>query len=444
MPTTRIIMPAVGQTTAEGTIVAWLKAEGERIERGDLLAEVETDKTSVPIEAFAAGFLRRIVRPAPAVVEAGETIALMTTTADEPLAPEPEAAGTLPTDGSGADGRPAPRATAAASGRAHVDAGRVAAGAAPIRTAAPLGVPGAAAGRVLATPMARQVAAALGVDLARVLGSGPGGRILEADVRAQAGPAPVRPLADEGTAGRPEHAPADGAAFGAGEDEYHELTPLRRAIATRMARSAREAPQFALSIDVDLTAAERAPRRSAASGRAKPAYTALLVKAVALALRRHPEMNAAFEEGRVRRSREVNVGVAMATSRGLLVPVVRGADALSLEAIRVTLDRLKAGAEAGRLPPDALSGGTFTISNLGMFGVDRFTAILNPPEAGILAVGRIGYRPVALGPTLESRVGVTLTLTVDHRVLDGAEAAGFLGTVRRLLEDPSEPETSGP
>ena len=251
----------------------------------------------------------------------------------------------------------------------------------------------------------------------------------------------MRAQAGRAEAARPADDPAadaalrlDGAAApGADGDEYRELSPLRRAIATRMTQSAGEAPQFALSIEVDLSAAERA------TSPARPAYTALLVRAVARALRRHPELNAAFEAGRIRRRRDVNVGVAVATERGLLVPVVRGADTLSLAQIQASIAGLKAGAEAGRLPPESLSGGTFTVSNLGMLGVDRFTAILNPPEAAILAVGKVGHRPVAIGPTLESRVGVTLTLTVDHRVADGADAARFLGTLRQLLEADPDP-----
>ncbi|MBI2939052.1 MAG: 2-oxo acid dehydrogenase subunit E2 [Chloroflexi bacterium] len=471
MATTSIAMPSFGQTTAEGRVVTWLKREGERVERGDALVEVETDKAVVAVEAFTAGYLRQILCLPDAVVSAGQVIAVVTSTVDEPIEDDGmtrAAANSLPEQ---------PRAV----------------GAAPDR-------------RILATPTARRLADELGVNLALVVGSGPGGRILENDVRTQSAAARRMPVPSDvapsgGTEEQGDRATERG---GDGRAEYVELSALRRAMGARMVRSVREAPQFALSVDADLTEVARLrspsplsdmgsgpggmgahlgpgttalgqisppsppprvgegawgersapappgdpklapmgpggevrPRGEDSAGR-KPSYTAVLVRVVATALRRHPEMNVAYEDGRLRRCQEVNVGVAMATPRGLLVPVIREADRRSLDEIGATIDTLRAQAAEGRLPVSAASGGTFTLSNLGMYGIDQFTAILNPPEVGILAVGRVGYRPVSVGALVESRLMVTLTLTVDHRAVDGVEAATFLATVRHLLEKQS-------
>jgi pyruvate dehydrogenase E2 component (dihydrolipoamide acetyltransferase) len=418
-------MPNFGQTTAEGTIVGWLKREGDRVERGEPLAEVETDKTTVQIEAYTPGYLRRILHRESAVVAAGTPIALLTTTAEEAVE---SAAPALVV---------AAHATPAPTGAPTTDF-------ATMPTSSTARTIGPATGprrhppeslepRVLATPTARRIAEDLGVDLTRVSGSGPGGRVLEADVRAQVDAARASsPTRSDWRGDQGVRSPA------LLSDEV-PLSNIRRTTGERMLQSIQQAPQFALSADVDLTAFERrAVRAAQTAANGKISFTAFLVHVVATALRQHPEMNSSYVDGRLRRFQDVNVGLAVATRRGLLVPVIRQTDRLSVDELASQIATLSAQARDHRLPPDALAGGTFTISNLGMYGIDRFTAILNPPEAGILAVGRIGRRPVAVerpdGATVEIRPMVSLTLTVDHRALDGADAATFLATVRDLIE----------
>jgi pyruvate dehydrogenase E2 component (dihydrolipoamide acetyltransferase) len=377
LATTHITLPNFGQTTAEGTLVAWLKREGDRVERGEALADVESDKTTVQVEAFVSGYLRQILRPAGSVVTAGEAIAVLTSSREEPIMAEMRAASDRKLE------RPQ-----------GVDTPRS---------------PGPAP-RVLATPAAKRLAQEHGLDLALLNGSGPGGRILEGDVRAYL--ENKQSVAEE-TSG-----------------DYRELSAARRAVAARMTRSAREAPQFTLSVDVDLTEVER--QRLQAQPR--PSYTAFVIKAVAEALRRHPQLNVAFENDRLRCHRAVHIGLAVATPNGLLAPVLRDADAKSVGELAAAIEALQEQARAGKLPQAAAGGATFSVSNLGMYGVDRFTALLNPPEAGILAVGRVAPRPVAVEGKVEVRPVATLTLTVDHRAADGAEAAQFLAAVRELLE----------
>jgi pyruvate dehydrogenase E2 component (dihydrolipoamide acetyltransferase) len=390
--TTTIAMPSFGQTAAESTLVAWLKKKGDRVERGEPLADVETDKTTVQVEAFVAGYLRETLCPAGSLVAAGEPIALLTSSLEEPIE----------------EVREAPNRKAESPPRAPTPPPQAAE--CPRPTVSPKAL--SSSPRILATPAAKRLAEAHGIDLSRVTGSGPGGRILEGDVRSRIENA--RP-ADDATA------------------EYRELSPLRRATAARMVQSVREAPQFSLAVDVDMTEVERLRARASP----KPSSTAIIVKAVVTALRTHPQLNVAYENDRIRSYRDVHIGLAVSTPRGLLAPVLRHADRMSVEELTAAIEVLQTQARNGKLPGSALGGATFTVSNLGMLGVDRFTAILNPPEAGILAVGRVAPRPVAVGAAVESRPVGTLTLTVDHRVVDGAEAAAFLSAVRENLERPS-------
>ena len=389
MAITKITMPNLGQTTADLTIVAWLKNEGDHVERGETLAEVETDKTTAPIETFVTGFLRTVLQPAGSVVTAGEPIAIMTSTADEPIDAEPMTAR-----------------------KEH---------SADLVPARPLDrqPPPTNRSRVLATPAAMQMAREHGIELRAIAGTGPAGRILVGDVEAHLGasPAAAKTVAPE--------------TISAGE--WLELSAVRRSTAARMVQSAREAPQFTLSVDVDMSGIER--RRAGAATGQKSSYTAHIVHAVAAALRRHPQMNVSYEAERLRRHEAIHIGLAVATPRGLVAPAVRDADRQTVEELNATINQLQAKAREGRLLAEALSGATFTVSNLGMYGIDRFTAILNPPQAGILAVGRIAPRPVSVNNRVETLQMVTLTLTVDHRAVDGAEAAMFLSAIRELLEE---------
>jgi pyruvate dehydrogenase E2 component (dihydrolipoamide acetyltransferase) len=378
---TRVILPKLGLTMDEGRLIAWHKKEGDRVAKGDVLFEVETDKANMEIEASAGGILRRILVPANATAPVTTVIALISDTADEPLpsVAEPVAA--------------------------RADAVRSAAGL--TQPAAPV-LPSDGE-RVRSSPAARKRAQELGVDINVVRGTGPGGRIGLDDVDAAAS------------------SPTAESAAALGETRV-PLTRMRRAVAEAMTRSAREAPQFSISRDVDMTAANA--RRKAAG----VSYTDVIVAAAARALRGHPRLRSRFDGDAVIESDRADIGIAVALDAGLIVPVVREADRKDLATLRDEREALEAAARSGHVPAGAFGGATLTVSNLGTFGVDRFTAIVNPPEAAILAVGRVADRvTVANGAPAVGPV-VSLTLSVDHRVADGADAAQFLADVAKQLE----------
>jgi len=382
---TRVILPKLGLTMDEGRLVAWHKKEGERVERGEVLFELETDKATMEIEALASGYVRRILVGADATAPVTTLIALISDTPDEALPDVAEAA---------------PRIVAAASA---VDAGR-----------APAAAPGTPDGeRIRSSPAARKRAQELGVDIDALRGTGPGGRINIEDVQAAANAGAARPVARTGN-GAPE--------------KREPLTRMRRAVAEVMARSAREAPQFSISRDVDMTAADAKRRAAGAS------FTDVIVAAVATALRAHPRLRSRFDGDALVVSDTIDVGLAVALDAGLIVPVLRGADRKPLGALREEREALEAAVRSGHAPGEAFGGAAITVSNLGTFGVDRFTAIVNPPEAAILAVGRVSERVVAVNGVAAVRSMVSLTLTVDHRVADGADAARYLSDVAKQLE----------
>jgi pyruvate dehydrogenase E2 component (dihydrolipoamide acetyltransferase) len=277
----------------------------------------------------------------------------------------------------------------------------------PLPTDGAVAAPSADGGRIVASPAAKKRAAELGVDLAAVRGTGPGGRIQIEDVDAAASPAPATIATDE---------------------RREPLTRMRRAVATAMSRSQRDVPQFAISRDVDMTAADARRRAAAVS------YTDVFVAACAMALREHPRLRSRFDGDALVTSEAIHVGVAVALDAGLIVTVVRDADRMDLAALRRERERLEEGARSGKLSADSLTGAVLTVSNLGTFGVDRFIALVNPPEAAILAVGRVDDRVVARDGQPALRKVATLTLSVDHRVADGADAARFLAAVARELE----------
>ncbi|TME96963.1 MAG: 2-oxo acid dehydrogenase subunit E2 [Chloroflexi bacterium] len=387
----------------EGRIVAWRKREGDRVRQGEILFEVETDKATMEVEAPAAGTLRRILVAADASAPVASVIALITTTADEPLPAD------VPTSGSPAPAAPKPSQRAGAQPSAGLGAPGArgpsvppSLGSSSMSSSPPDGE------RVRSSPAARKRAQELGVDIARVAGTGPGGRVTLEDVEgAKAAPLPS--------------AAADG--------EHREpLSRMRKAIAERMSRSWREAPQFSVSRDVDMTSANAARKKAGAS------YTDAIVAAAAKALAAHPRFRARFDGGTLVREDGVHVGIAVAVEDGLLVPVVRDADRKDLAALAKERERLEQHAHAGKLTAEELTGGVFSVSNLGTLGVDRFTAIVNPPEAAILAVGRVSDRVIAQAGQAVVRPVATLTLSVDHRVADGAAAARFLDDIAKALE----------
>jgi pyruvate dehydrogenase E2 component (dihydrolipoamide acetyltransferase) len=470
-------MPKFEMTQETGKVLAWLKNEGQMVEKGEPLLEVETDKVNQEVEAPASGILAAISAPPGQVVpiatpiayilKPGETLGASrgNTSSSVGTAGAPAAAGVAGAypAAAGAPVEPKP-AEAAPEENGHAKATPLAVRLAEsngidlnkVVGTGPLGritkedveaaIAAAAApevaGKIAAVPAARRLAKELDVDLAAVKGTGPEGRIQSVDVERTANElrakAPTAAPAET-------HAPAPVAPGGLTVRRIIPLTNIRRTIAERMTASVREAPQFTVSVDVDMKRAlgiVEDLKAATVEGKPKVTLTALIVRACAWALRQHPGVNASFQGdtgagGAIAEWEEVNIGVATAIDAGLIVPVVKAADTLGLRAIAAQLTDLSGRAREGKLKIDDLQGGTFTVSNLGMFGIDRFEAILNPPQAAILAVGRVAKRAeVTEDDKVEIRPVAALTLTSDHRVLDGASAAKFLATLKKVLEHP--------
>jgi pyruvate dehydrogenase E2 component (dihydrolipoamide acetyltransferase) len=377
-----VIMPALGMAQETGKVIRWLKTEGDAVDAGEPLVEIETDKVTVELESPAAGILAGIRAAEGDDVPVGETIALVIAVGES----VPERGATTPPE-------VAPPTPTAANGEAAV-------------AVAPSGP-----GRALASPKARRIAAERGIDLAALSGSGAGGAILAADVESKTS------------------VMAGGSM---------RVSGIWRAMAERTTESWQSVPHFYLRREVDATRLES--WRS--SVRAKPghdrvSHTDLLVRVAAEALGRHPRVNSTWRDGAVVPFERIGVGIAVAVEEGLVVPVVRDADRLSLAETMSRRLELVDAARAGRLRPEDLTGGTFTISNLGMYGVDSFDAIVNAPQAALLAVGRIAERPWVVGGELVVRPVLTLTVSFDHRVVDGARGAEFLDTLASLVDEPA-------
>jgi pyruvate dehydrogenase E2 component (dihydrolipoamide acetyltransferase) len=395
-----VIMPALGMAQETGKVLRWLKADGDAVAKGEPLLEIETDKVTVEIEAPADGTLAGVSVPEGAEVPVGTVIALVLAEGEQAAAVAAVAvsssAAADPVDTGDGDATPV------------VDTGG---GDATPRQPA----------KRLASPKARRLAQQRGIDLDTVAGSGPGGAVVAADVeRAPVQPVPLRPAA----------ARDGGAAL--------EVGGVWRVMAERTQRSWQEVPQFVLSRDVDASRLEswrQAARRK--PGCEGVSVTDLLVKICAEALRRHPRLTASWRDGGLVAGPGISVGIAVATDDGLVVPVVHGADALPLGSISARRREVAEAARSGRLRPEDVQGGVFTISNLGMYGVDAFQAIVNAPQAAILAVGRIVERPVALKGEVVVRPMLTLTASFDHRVADGVRGAEFLDTLASLVEEPA-------
>ncbi len=416
-----VFMPRLSDTMTEGAIAQWLKAEGDPIARGDVLAEIETDKAVMDLEAYEAGVLEKILVAPGENVPIGQVIAVIG-------------------DGSGVAAAAAPPAATVPAGSAPAPASGEPAAAEP--APAPPASAQADGARVKATPLVRSLARAHGIDLSTVTGSGPAGRIVRADVEPLLGgasPASAQTSAPASVAAAPAApAPATAATLDAADDERVPLSRIRAITAKRLTEAAL-VPVFQLTTVLDATKLGRLRAEinaSVAPGGAKVSVTDLLVRACAVALRAHPEVNASFGGDAIVRHARVGVGVAVAIDDGLIVPVVRDADRKSVREIGAEIKDLAARARAGRLTPAELDGGTFTISNLGMYGIDSFTAVINPPQSTILAVGATVDEPVAIDGEVQIRPRARLTLTVDHRVLDGAVAAAFLRELTDLLTEP--------
>jgi pyruvate dehydrogenase E2 component (dihydrolipoamide acetyltransferase) len=421
-----VVMPRLSDSMEEGTILKWLKASGDEVRLGEAIAEIETDKATMTYEADAEGFLQ-IVAAEGETLAIGAVIAHMVASSAEaaaaPAEREAVAAAAAP---------PAAEREEAVVGAASAQEPQAAAQTAPATAGA-----AAPSGRVKASPVARRIAAERGVDLTTVLGSGPDGRIVKADVEAAgngaAAQAPAQaPAAERAPVGEPGE-------FGAkGPVEVIEPNRTQQLIARRMASAKATIPEFQVTVDVDAEAAFELREQLRGQAEPLPSLNDLVVKACALALRAHPGVNAAYVDGHFERYGRVNVGVAVASEGTLVVPTVFDADVKSLTAIAATTRALAAKVRDGTVTPPELAGATFTVSNLGMFGVARFSAVINPPQAAILAVGAAKPRAVVgADGTVSARRVMELTVSADHRIVYGADAADFLGTVRKRLERPA-------
>ena len=412
-------MPKLSDTMTEGVVAEWHKNVGDQVESGEVLAEIETDKATMEFESFQDGVLLHIGvdKGATAAVdsilailgEAGEDVsALLAAEAAAPAAaaaPEP-----APAPAPVAEAAPAPAPTPAPAPAPAV--------APAVKPAAVVAAPAPSAnGRVKASPLAARLAAERGIDLGQVAGTGDGGRIIKRDI--------------EG------YVPAPAAGLGAVESSTDfPVTQMRKTIARRLAESKFTAPHFYLKLSVDMGAAVEARMAINAQEGVKVSFNDMVVKAVSLALKKHPAVNSAWMDTHIRQNDHVHIGVAVAVEDGLLVPVVRHADRKSLTEIGAEVKDYAGKAREKKLQPSDWEGNTFTISNLGMFGIEDFTAIINPPDACILAVGGISDVPVVKDGAVVPGKVMKLTLSCDHRVVDGATGAAFLQEVKSLLEHP--------
>ncbi len=445
-----IVMPRLSDSMEEGTILKWLKADGDSVSRGDPLAEIETDKATLTYESDAAGVLT-IVVAAGETLPIGEVIARLDDGAggDQQRAAEPEE----PAADSTPPPKPAGEAEQAADSAPAHPARAADAKPQPPPDQTPQPAPTGDRGRVKASPLARRIAHEEGVDLHQVSGSGPGGRVVKSDVEqaASSGTAPIsaapgspEPAAEPAPQVAPDDAPAPPAraptetATAKGDVTLVELTRVQQVIARRMAESKATVPEFTLTTEIDM---ERCVRlrtelKELGGDDPVPSYNDMVVRACALALREFPRANASYRDAKFELHSRVNVGIAVAAPDALVVPTIFDADRKTLREIARDSRSLAERVRAGTVTPPELSGGTFTVSNLGMFGVTNFTAVINPPQAAILAVGALAQRAVVRDGELVARSTMEVTLACDHRILYGADAARFLARIRELLEQP--------
>jgi pyruvate dehydrogenase E2 component (dihydrolipoamide acetyltransferase) len=431
-----IVMPRLSDSMEEGVVLKWLKQVGDEVAVGDELVEIETDKANMAYESDVAGTLTEILAQEGDSLPIGEPIAVVG---------DPSEAGSKDAEGSAAQA-----------------AGPVTAGDPPLppvakassATVPPTVPPAAPAGdsaRVKASPLARRVASERGVDLASLKGSGPGGRIVKADVEkaeSTAAPSstvgatevpssPTPPIAKTGVG--EEGTPGAAQETAKGTTSYQDLTRLQQVVARRMSESKATAPHFYLQTEIDMSACVEARARikaMSAEGEVMPSFNDMVVKACALALKAFPLANGAYKDGRFELYSRVNVGVAVAAQDALVVPTVFDADRKGLREIAADARALAGKVRDGSITPPELSGGTFTVSNLGMYGVTNFSAVINAPQAAILAVGAITEKPVVRDGAITTAHMLGVTLACDHRILYGAPAAEFLARIRGLLEEP--------
>jgi pyruvate dehydrogenase E2 component (dihydrolipoamide acetyltransferase) len=432
-------MPKMGDTMEEGKILHWIKREGDEVKKGESLAEIETDKVNIEIESFSSGVLRKILIAEGESAPIGAPIAYIGAV-DEPV---PGEAG-----GNGGDGKAAKNGKKGQEKAAARTSPAPVAPPMPVATAVPVAaVPAVAAlvlpaqesGRVFISPLARRLAEEHNIDYRQIRGTGPNGRIIKLDIESalqQAAPAVSAPATPALFALEPQPASID-----AGAVVEIPLTAMRRTIAKRLTQSMQTAPHFYVTSVIDTTKLGELRGQINAYAATDPnpvrvSFNDLIIKAVTIALQRMPQVNVSFAEDKLIQKKQVHIGVAVALEQGLIVPVLHNADTRSILDIARETRRLAEAARTNKLKPEDLSGGTFTISNLGGFDVDSFTAVINPPESAILAVGTIIPTPAVVDGQVVVRDRMKVTLSSDHRALDGAVAARFLREVKRLLEEP--------
>ena len=427
-----ILMPALSPTMTEGTLAKWLKAEGDTVTSGDVLAEIETDKATMEVEAVDEGVLGKILvsdgtegvavnTPIAVLLEDGEDAADIKVSAAPAPAPAPAAA---PAETPAAPPPPPPAPAAA-----------------PTPTPAPIPPTAAGGNRVFASPLARRIAADANLDIAAIKGSGPHGRIIKVDVEAAiaGGGAMAAPAAAAAAAGaEPSPAPVPVADV-PGMPAFTEVpnSSMRKVIAKRLSQSMQEAPHFYLTVDCEMDELLKVRKElNAKSDEYKLSVNDFVIRAMALALKQVPAANASWGEEAVRLYETVDVSVAVAVPNGLITPVIRNADGKGLAAISAEMKDLAGRAREGKLMPEEYQGGTCSVSNLGMFGIKHFTAVINPPQGCILAVGAGEQRPVVKDGALAVATVMTCTLSIDHRVVDGATGAEMIAAFQALIEDP--------
>ena len=434
---TDVTMPRLSDSMEEGTILSWIVEEGGEVKRGEPLVEIETDKANMTYESDTSGTLIEIVAKEGDTLPIGEVIARIGEAGEKPSGKSEE---DKDEEDAESDGDEEDAVTESEEKRE------------PARASRGDGDSNGAGERVKASPVARRMARDLGVELAELEGSGPGGRIVKADVEAAAkgDGAPARPAEGDGAA--PEKtrdeasdaratttpaAPSEPEPGGKGHVEVQELSRLQRTVSRRMAESKATAPDYTLHADVGMSLCVELRRRLKEVEDPAPSFNDMVVKACANALREHPRVNGAYRDGRFELYSRVNVGVAVAAQDTLVVPTIHDADKKSLGEIARQARELIGKVHDGKITPPEVSGGTFTVSNLGMYGVDSFSAVINPPQAALLTVGALKKRPaVDDGGRIVARDQMTLSLVCDHRILYGADGADFLARVRELLEQP--------
>ncbi len=427
----QILMPALSPTMTEGGLAKWLKKEGDAVESGDVLCEIETDKATMEVEAVDEGVLGKILVP-----EGTEGVAVNSAIAV--LLEEGESAGDIV-----AEAAASPEPAQAAAQIAEAAPTTEPAAAPPASTPAPA----ASGGRIFASPLARRIAEQNGLNLETIQGSGPKGRIVKSDIEAAIAAGPSPSSATAAPAAASASAPAAPAPATSADDPVFALMPefssvphtgMRKAIARRLTESARDIPHFNISSDIELDKllALRKELNEKDGADYKISVNDFIVKAVALSLKRNPDCNAAFTDDAVLKFKRVDISIAVAIEGGLITPVVKDAGGKGLAAISEEVKELAGKARDGKLQPEEYQGGTFTISNLGMFGVKSFNSIINPPQGGILSVGAGEQRAVVKDGALAIATVMSLTLAVDHRCIDGAPAAAMMKDLKAILEDP--------